>query len=153
MKNKLYAGWAEAGGELPIVGLSEKARRAHIEQVEKLSKPNLAQFTGSETLYQIALFNRTLATEGAKFVADTAGAWWLLDTIVSYQFNPTVKKHTFQVWTITVWEDRTATLEAQDGNGNLIISHEVKNTDFPVPEMTFWYDRRGIPTIMLPSEY
>lgn len=152
-KNKLYQGWAEAGGEFPIQGLPEKQRRAHIDRVNALL--DLSGFTGTEKLYQVALFNRTVCTDGAKFVADTAGAWWLLDIMVSYQFHAKVKPQSFQVWKLTVWEDRSATLECEDGNGNLIIRHEISDTDFPVPEMKFYFThgREQLPTILLPSEY
>lgn len=153
-KNKLYPGWAEASGELPIQGLSERERTQHIRRVESLSKENLAKFTNTGTLYQVALFNRTGCTEGAKFVADTAGAWWLLDIIVSYQFNAKVKPAKFQVWDLTVWEDRTATLECKDDTGHLIISHEIADCDFPIPEITLWFSHQPqqLPTILLPSE-
>ena len=42
-------------------------------------------------------------TEGAKFVADAGGAYWLLDAIaICQQLEPRVKAEEFQVWKLTV---------------------------------------------------
>ena len=46
-----------------------------------LNKSDLAQFTGSEQWYRHGLVRSILFTDGAKYVADKAGAYWLLDEI------------------------------------------------------------------------
>jgi hypothetical protein len=48
-----------------------------------LTKSDLAQFTGSEQWYRHGLVRKVLFTDGAKYVADTAGAYWLIDEIAS----------------------------------------------------------------------
>jgi len=50
-----------------------------------LSELNLRQFTGSENWYRHGINRDVLFTDGAKFVADEAGAYWLLDTIAICQ--------------------------------------------------------------------
>ncbi len=44
-----------------------------------LNTADLAQFTGSENWYRHAINHAVLFTDGAKYVADQAGAYWLLD--------------------------------------------------------------------------
>jgi hypothetical protein len=43
---------------------------------------NLAQFTGTTQYYQITA--RTVLTDGAKYLADAAGCYWLMDAIASH---------------------------------------------------------------------
>ncbi|MCK9598089.1 MAG: hypothetical protein M0R06_03545 [Sphaerochaeta sp.] len=55
---------------------------------EKLSKEELeaglAQFYGSEQWYK-ASFGGVVYTDGVKYLADHAGAYWLIDAVASYQ--------------------------------------------------------------------
>jgi hypothetical protein len=50
-----------------------------------LDANTLAQFTGSQHFYRHSLVREVLYTEGAQYVADTAGAHWLLDEIALAQ--------------------------------------------------------------------
>jgi hypothetical protein len=50
-------------------------------EIPKLTKADLHQFTGSERWYRHSLNRNVLFTDGAKFVADGAAAYWLLDDI------------------------------------------------------------------------
>ena len=52
---------------------------------EKLDPAVLAQFTGSEHWYRHGLVRDILFTDGAKYVADQGGAYWLLDEIAIAQ--------------------------------------------------------------------
>jgi hypothetical protein len=47
----------------------------------KLTAGDLMQFTGSEHWYRHGLARALLFTDGAKYVADRGGAYWLLDEI------------------------------------------------------------------------
>lgn len=118
-----------------------------------LNKNDLAHFTGSET------FARYMAgfvlSEGALHVAKEGGAFWLMDVIVSYQFEPKFQQEDFQVWKLEapVGTDggmRPATVSCEDGNGNILTTQEIEATDFPLPEITLWVQNK---TIFLPSEY
>jgi hypothetical protein len=51
----------------------------------KLSAADLAQFTGSEHWYRHGLNRQILFTDGARYVADGGGAYWLLDEIAFVQ--------------------------------------------------------------------
>ena len=87
----------------------------------KLTKAELRQFTGSEQWYRHGLVRTVLFTDGAKYVADQGGAYWLLDEIaLAQRGNSRVAAEEFQVWKLTVKPDRTATLTCDDGNGNVV---------------------------------
>jgi hypothetical protein len=73
-----------------------------------LSPVELRQFTGSEHWYRHGLVRTVVFTDGAKYVADHAGAYWLLDTIaLSQRFEKRVAAAAFQVWTLTVSQARS----------------------------------------------
>ena len=111
----------------------------------------LAQFMGSERLFRHALVRDIVFTEGVKYVADAAGAYWLLDEIAFAQkFQPAVRAEEFQVWDLAVAADRSALLACGDGNGREVFSKRIKWTDFSTPSIRF-YVSNG--TILLPSEY
>ena len=50
-----------------------------------LSESQLRQFTGSENWYRHGINRSVLYTDGAKFLADQGGAYWLLDIIAIAQ--------------------------------------------------------------------
>ena len=116
-----------------------------------LNKSDLTQFTGTEQYYRHGLNRRVLFTDGAKYVADTAGAYWLLDEIALIQpYNKLVAAEKFQVWKLVVRPNRTATLTCDDGNDNIVYTKEIKYTDFPLDEIIFYFANN---VIHLPSEY
>jgi hypothetical protein len=98
-----------------------------------LNAAALAQFTGTENWYRHAINRAVLFTDGAKYVADRAGAYWLLEEIaIIRRYNALVAAEEFQVWKLTVKADQTAVLTCDDGNGRVIFSKEIPCTDFPV---------------------
>ncbi|MCB9352540.1 MAG: hypothetical protein H6573_34410 [Lewinellaceae bacterium] len=113
-------------------------------------RAELRQFTGSEVAYVSPLFSRFRYTEGVYFLAERAGAYWLLDFIFSHQVIPAIKAERFQVWKIEVKEDYSATLTVEDGDGNQVKQYRIDLTDFPLEEFTLWFTDR---TLLLPSEY
>lgn len=116
----------------------------------KLTEADLNQFTGSEHWYRHALNRNVLFTDGAKYVADEGGAYWLLDAIALAQlYEKRVAAEEFQVWKLAVRPDRTATLTCEDGNYNVVYARQLDFTDFPAPEVTLWFEND---TIYLPSE-
>jgi len=117
----------------------------------KLTKADLDQFSGSETWYRHPINPKVLYTEGAQFVAERGGAYWLLDEIAIIQpYEKAVAAEEFQVWKLEVKPDRSATLTCGDGNGNTIFTKQIEWTDFPLDEITFWFANN---TIYLPSEH
>lgn len=108
-------------------------------------------FTGSETFYRHPLARKVVYTEGVQYVAETVGAYWLLDEIALMNMGlPSLALEAFQVWTLTVRPDSTATLACSDGNENIVYSKELTFTDFPQEGVTLWFQNN---TILLPSEY
>lgn len=114
----------------------------------------LKQFTGTENWYRHQLFRRFIYTDGVKYVAETAGAYWLIDDIISHQYDPRIKHNQglqeFQLWKLKVNEDETATLSCEDGNDTTILTQEILFTDFPLPEIIFYLQGD---VLLLPSEY
>jgi hypothetical protein len=116
-----------------------------------LSESELGQFTGSEHWYRHGLVRDVLFTDGAKYVAEHGGAYWLLDEIAFAQrLDKRVAAESFQVWKLTVNSNHTATLSCEDGNGKAVTSKSLEYTDFPLPNATLWFTEN---TILLPSEY
>lgn len=117
----------------------------------KLTLADLHQFTGSEHWYRHWLNRKVLFTDGVKYVADEAGAYWLIDEIaLAQRHDAKVKAEEFQVWKLTVRPNKTATLSCEDGNHNAVFSKELTFTDFPLPEITLWFAND---TLYLPSEH
>ena len=117
----------------------------------KLSERDLRQFTGTENWYRHGINRKVLFTDGAKYVADEAGAYWLLDTIaISQRHRKRVAAEEFQVWKLTVHPNRTATLTCEDGNGSVVYTERLRFTDFPLDGVTLWFSNS---VIYLPSEH
>lgn len=120
-------------------------------QNRPLTKADLGQFTGTERWYRHWAVRSILYTDGVKYVADTAGAYWLLDEIAFAQKgNKQVAAEAFQLWKLTVRPDHTATLICEDGNGNVVFTKQLEYTDFPLDEIKFYFADN---VILLPSEY
>jgi hypothetical protein len=116
-----------------------------------LNTATLVQFTGSENWYRHAINRAVLFTDGAKYVADQAGAYWLLDEIAIIQpHDKRVAAEEFQVWKLAVNADQTGVLTCDDGNGRVIFSKEIEYTDFPPEGITLYFTNN---TILLPREY
>jgi len=72
------------------------------------------------------------------------------DAALVQECNARVAAEAFQLWTLTIKPDHTATLACQDGNGKAIFAKAMACTDVPLPEIRLYYTDR---TILLPSEY
>jgi len=122
-----------------------------MNDTKTLTKADLAQFTGSEQWYRHAMARDILYTDGMKYVAETAGAYWLIDEIALAQgFDKLIAAEEFQSWKLTVNADHTATLTYEDGDGGVVFTKAIEFTDFPLEEITLYFINN---TILLPSEY
>ena len=66
-------------------------KEANIMTTKTLSKNDLALFTGSDNWYRHGINPNVRFTDGAKYLADEGGAYWLLDTIaICQRFEKTV---------------------------------------------------------------
>jgi|SRR5581483_4311099 len=118
--------------------------------VKNLAAEDLAQFTGTDNWYQHGLVRSITYTDGAKYVAETGGAYWLLDEIaLAQRFSAAVKREPFQVWKLTVCEHK-GVLICDDGDGKVVYTKQVPFTDFPLSEIKFYLTDN---VILLPSEY
>ena len=117
----------------------------------KLSESDLRQFTGTETWFRHGINRDVIFTEGAKYLADEGGAYWLLDAIAIAQLHEkAVAAEAFQVWKLKVNADRTAGLTCDDGNNNIVYTQRIELTDFPLDEIKLYFTDN---VILLPSEY
>lgn len=115
-----------------------------------LIESDLKQFTGSENWYRHGLVRKVLYTDGAQYVAEHGGAYWLIDEIAFSQCNRKIAAARLQVWKLAVKADHTAILTCTDGNDRLVHRKRLTFTDFPLEEITLWFTDN---VILLPSEY
>ena len=109
----------------------------------------LSQFTGTEHYYR--LNRRCLITDGAKYLADEAGAYWLLDAAASYLLE--LGTSDWFVLVRMVVSECQAVLCLEDGNGGIRASQQIPFTDFPLPEQVLYACWDGDHWVMmLPSE-
>ena len=122
-----------------------------MSNTKTLTAEALRQFSGSETWYRHSLNRNVLYTEGAQYLAEQGGAYWLLDSIAIAQAHvKAVKAEEFQVWTLKVNPDATALLTCSDGNNRIVYRQSIPFTDFPLPEVKLYFCND---VIMLTSEY
>ena len=127
-----------------------------MNEIQNLSQSDLTpealnHFYGSECMYQHPLVKKVTYTEGVKFVAEAGEAHWLIDDIAIAQGLPLIAKNEFQVWTLTVNPDQSATLICQDGNNEKPIhSTKYEYTDFPMEKITIYCSSN---TMLLPTEW
>ena len=123
----------------------------------QLTESDLSQFTGTSQWFRHALVRRITYTEGVQFVAERAGAYWLVDKIATMQLDPKISAEDFQVWRLVV-ADGKATLTCDDGDrigvGDskpiLLHSERIDFTDFPLEKIELWVEGD---VILLPSEH
>lgn len=135
-----------------IIGASRDNKgntKAVIQDVTSNSlKTNLKQFTGTNQYHQLSYLKRLKSTDGVKYLADQAQAYWLIDLIESYQPKLQARGVDFQVWTLKVNKDE-GKVKADDGNGKIVASQTIPYTDFPIDQVKL-YVENGV--LMLPSE-
>lgn len=111
---------------------------------------NLAQFTGTERYYR--LNRKCVYTDGTKYLANTAGAYWLLDAAASYLLE--IGLDDWFVLVRLVVNDSKAVLTLEDGNGSVRAQQNIGYTDFPLGAQVLyacWDSEHWV--LMLPSEY
>ena len=114
----------------------------------------LPNFYGTEAYHRWSALFRTFAlTDGAQYIAEACGAYWLMDAIASYQQS--YKGEDFVVAKLT---KATASngwlLRLEDGNDGLLADQLIEFSDFPLDEITLYVVRQDdLWVILLPSEY
>jgi hypothetical protein len=110
----------------------------------------LDQFTGTEHYYRLT--RRCLLTDGAKYLADAAAAYWLLDEI-AIQLQVIGTRDWFVLVHVQA-HDNHALISYIDGNCHEYARQEIPYTDFPMASVKLyacWDSEHWV--LMLPSEY
>ena len=122
-----------------------------------ITQSDLDQFIGTEHWYRHGLARRFTYTDGVKFLAEKAGAFWLIDEIVFAQRNKKIVAcDGFQVWKLhrDVAEDGTlksgAVLTCDDGNDHVVYRKKIGFTDFPMADVKLYVEGD---VVLLPSEH
>ena len=112
---------------------------------------NLCQFIGTENYYKHP-FTKTIFTDGVKYLADNAGAYWLIDYIAFKQIEDSkIGNCDFQVWRLDAIPDAcSAVITCTDGHETCIVKETIDYTDFPIATMKLYYQNN---VLMLTSEY
>lgn len=114
----------------------------------KLQASELDQFFGTENYYQHLSDYRY--TDGVHYVAERAGAYWLIDLVLINQMRPEIKREEFQVWVLKVdLSKNSATITCEDGNYNSVFNENIEFTTFPLSEIKFFVENK---VMYLPSE-
>lgn len=131
------------------------------EDKVKLVEEYRANCNGFDTVYSHPLRRGVVYSEGCRYVAETCGAYWLLDAIMSH-ITPRLLAGAegFAVFTLKLNKTGSgAKLEANDGGkgdggAKRLAFQRIEYTDFPVKEITFFLegtDEHGY-TLMLKEE-
>jgi hypothetical protein len=111
----------------------------------------LRSFSGTEEYH--AHWSRMLVfTDGVKFLAETATAYWLIDAIASWQprAQGDAWLREFQLWELFVSEDRKALLVCSRDSEDEAFRQEIEFTDFPLDSMRLYVEGN---VLLLPSEH
>ena len=120
-------------------------------------KRELNDFCGTQNYYKH--FTGLVFTDGVKHLADRAGAYWLIDAVMSWQVDKKVRRAPFQIWRLKVLRSELgenknepmAILEmSEDTDAPIIARQKIEFTDFPEGEVKLYF-QNGV--LFLPSEY
>lgn len=113
---------------------------------------DLMQFTGTCHYYRWSVMApKCLLTDGTKYLAETAGAYWLMDVVASY-----LGKYgdVFGVATLKRKNGDGFVFTLDDGNGKVYATQEIEFSDFPLDSIKLyvsWDTQNWV--LMLTSEY
>lgn len=123
----------------------------------------LRHFTGDLERWRHPLNRKLLFTPGVQFLAEQAGAWWLIDVVATWlasrEFAAAARQDRrlldIQFWKLAVGGDKSAILTAvADAGEPPFIRQVIEFTDFPLAEIDLYCVFDGThSTLMLPSEY
>jgi len=116
--------------------------------IEEKPVIDLNQFTGG-TLerYRSGINPRVIYSEGVRYLAEKANAYWLIDAIASYltpqelaeaaKQDPRISSMHF--WKLEVADDQTAVLYAEADLGvPPFVMQKIPYTDFPLRSASIW---------------
>jgi len=109
---------------------------------------NLDQFYGTEQYYKHPSFTTSVYTDGVKYFAETAGAYWFLDIVFS-EYSSLMNQLGFLSINLFVGV-LGANISVTDGDGNKFTGMRIPFTDCPQGEYKFFYADN---VLMLTTEY
>ena len=113
----------------------------------------LSQFTGSEEYFK-HWTGRLIFTEGVRYLAESCGAYLLIDIVARDPHKPKVRAcGGFQLWEIklTPGNKHMAVVTCSaDSNTKPVVTQRIEYTDFTLPDGIKLYVRDSV--LMLPSE-
>lgn len=124
----------------------------------------LRQFTGDLERYPHPINRRVIYTPAVQYLAEEAGAYWLIDAIASWigshSFNTALaadeRLQSMHFWQLRVdHADHSAVLTAvPDSDEEPFITQRIPFTDFPLAKIDIWagFDGRYW-TLYMPSEH
>ena len=112
---------------------------------------DLSGFTGSESYYRFSgIFKNFLLTDGAQYLAENAGCFWLMDAIASHMRG----YHDVFAVAKLVRSSNGWLLTLDDGNNRVWAGQHIEFSDFPLSEIKLYVCKSDeYWVIMLPSEY
>lgn len=116
-----------------------------VKQTSKELKANLEQFYGTENYFTNPLVKYNY-TDGVKYFAENAGAYWLLQEING--MTAKVNEYFFNIKVIS--KNNKADIIIDDGNGKVLDKKHIGFTDLPEGEWQFFLTDN---VLMLPGEY
>jgi hypothetical protein len=113
-------------------------------------RASLQNFTGTTEYHRH--WSGMRFTDGVRFLAEEAKAYWLLDLIASWQRDALEDRwlFEFQLWEVFVRPARTAVVVCSRDSEDEAFRQEISYTDFPLDYMKL-YVERGI--VLLPTEH
>ena len=135
--------------------MSEITKQALAAELEA----DLPHFYGTESYTNLSypwLRKRFMLTDGTKYLAEKAKAFWLMEAIASHQINKKVAREPFQVWELVVGADCKAILTCTNGNKRILVQQEIPYSDFPLESISLYVtedEGLGGWVVMLTSEY
>jgi hypothetical protein len=110
----------------------------------------LSHFTGTDEWHKH--MSGLLFTDGVKFLADTVGAYWLIDLIASWQKRARKDRmlREIQIWELRVdLAAHTAIAVCLRDTNDEAFRQEIPFTDFPLESVKFYLEND---VLCLPSE-
>ena len=112
----------------------------------------LPNFYGTENYHRWSiLFRNFVLTDGAKYIAEECGAYWLMDAIASHLIS--YRDEGFVVAKFAEYGSAWK-LQLEDGDDRILARQTIEFTDFPLDEITLYVVKQDdLWVVLLPSEY
>lgn len=122
---------------------------AGVDKPKTIQDLDLSGFYGTEQYHVQPLYRRMQYTDGIAFIAETCGAYWLLD-ILGTEIHPKLEKWGgFLVIKLHTTDDSKMSITVTDGDYKKLYQKNIDYTDFPKGELELFMEND---VLLLPSE-